>query len=123
MNAEAQRHRGRNCGGRQNRRTGWKRKFISGIRSANKRTVQVRGAWGSFQIEAEVVATRGPSVRRRGIIPLGDCLMAKPSPSIRLPDYSINLRGSDIILRLYYHAWNIPITYAAKNGLRRPWWG
>jgi len=48
-----------------------------------------REAWGSFRIAAEVVATRGPSIRWRGIIPLGDGLMAKPSPSIRLPDYSM----------------------------------
>jgi len=34
------------------------------------RTTSFRGAWGSFQIEAEVVATRDPSIRRRGIIPL-----------------------------------------------------
>jgi hypothetical protein len=54
---------------------------------------------------------------------IGRWLAAKPSPSIRLPDYCFNLRRSDIMLPLYYHAWNIPNPYVARTGLLRPWWG
>ena len=52
----------------------------AGIRSGNEKVFRSGGHAGSFQCEAEVVATRGPS--------------------IRLPDYSIAGRGEKLELRI-----------------------
>jgi hypothetical protein len=44
MNAETQRHRGRKCGGRQKRQTGWKRKIISVRSLSRQKKFQIKGA-------------------------------------------------------------------------------
>jgi hypothetical protein len=55
----------------------------SQVHAIRREGLSFRGAWEAFQCEGQVWAMIGPSIRRRGIIPLGDWLMGKLSPSIR----------------------------------------